>query len=1608
MKKVLILFISLLFLASCSQYKKLKDVGGSSNNENVVRIDSIDGDIYKMEASEQLHEILVGPIFNSLGQKVNTSDSFSVGSDDGQILVGSINATNIESFSSQKDINADSQGFLKFKVKLPLKSETYNLKIKSNTYESSTGIVYFQVEPTSIEDLGNVVSIAFEDSLPYNGIKEENENYGVFAEKETLITVGPITDKYSNLVNNREIDMALLNGYFPNVLTADGEGNIASYGRFEVIDGYVNIQVRNISNDEPMRIVGTLAGIVQSEDDIDRVESGELDVPYIDKFLAIVNSKIMITGPTDFGVVYIGGEKELQLTAQNQGNTPLSEVGINIEPPFVINGGTCTEITNLNPQQTCTISVLFRAQNRVFAIGNLSFNGSFGGEEIAPYTLEFFAQGAFPANITVKLEGNLVEFENQPVGDLVSKAFTVINTGDVSAKNLRFVNPPPHQGQIESFFTFRSPPPTVPNTDDSLGDHCGQEFQPQRKCKVYIDYLPKAKVGDQILAGTLVFDDIDPITIFTKGKSYVNNFERDITISSIKYQIRKDESDNVEVNVGPIRDIYGEVVIGQNIEVQVFRELEAENGDILKDYVGFVSSPNIVIGGPPNTYSIRTDDAGYANFNLKSRVRDSVGVFKVEAKIIDNDLNLLSYGMKEFEFIGTKLIFDKENYNLGETVIGKEYEQEVILTNEGSLDAQNIAITFNDEFFYIKEENSCLGIVLGTKNLNIGESCSFIIAFTATARTNFFDDMKIDTATFGTKNPATVFAKGINPATLSTEVTQYVDTQVINGDPLETSISFTNIGDETAINIQAYTLKENNSFQYSFNCTEVGPQRSCLLNLVYSPDSIPEQLLETQLVIVGVGKDVRFGTEVRIPITINHSSLTFTTKDPGININTCFELQVQGFDVEGSDLDFGNDIPLSLRNDGGSGNFYIDPNCASAPISIVNIPSNTFLSDKFYFKPTSPGNQILYAESSELASAIKSFEIYKDPSNLEIKFGNAQNTLVDKILPEKMITKVVDVDGKGIPNIPLKAIILEDISQKFQLIKNPTFNSSLIDWEIISGEISWFRGFGGSLKMEAIESIPQIKSSPIGLNIGDTYFLSATIAEQTGLPEAGRIIIQVQDTLSGAVYKEFSFTGKETRVFEYIAESESIRLNIKTAGFSPATRVYLDNIYFTEVLEEAPLNPIIYGTLTDNFPQYSDFIGPGNVSMGYQSGKVTLLGIVKVFSDHPSLDGKSALYSINTEIPTNITGILGSLVIDKDNGIALTKNGGDNLAQLESIDGYNWNPITKTLTLPSGRDYDFDNVNIGTETKLRFLPINGKYNPEWTGLYSKKNCSIEGTIENKGFVKSEPLEKEISFLGLDNENLNFISPEYISSSDGGRGGAGGYRQLDRDRSCNLVCGKSCTWSCDSRYGAWHWSTNFVVELGERGGQAGTPYKGGDGAKGQPGKYPGDYRTTTFPSETFGGVGGNKGGDGGLLFLHCYNNISGSGIIDLSGNKGENGNTGATGSYQDTNVWCVTQTGTDDNGQRNCTKQRYRRQLSGGAGGGSAGNGGHGGSLYIKTRSPNHSLTINISGGNGGSGGSAGNSAYGWNNGHPGSGGAGGAGGQCKEIDGVSQLVKECL
>ena len=1596
----LISFILIFLLYSCAESKKeVKDDDLSSAN-NVVRIDTIEGRIFEGEASSEFQEIVIGPISNSNGEIVNSQDVFILESQDTNLLIGQINSASVASFQNSIEINADSNGFLKFKVSRPTSIGLYSIAIRAKTYESSTGLIYFQINSSSVADLGSVSSSAYVDTVPYNKIKDPNEDFGIINNQSTVITIGPVTDEFGNLVSNRRVDLAIVNGFMPSILQANGE--VSSYAELEVINGFVNIGVSNISEDDPVRILATLAGIVDSEDDIQKIENGEIDVPYVDQNLDIVKSRIEISGDLDFGVSFIGSSKKKTINLQNFGNTPIENLKLIIEPPFEISGGSCQSITQLNPQESCLLEVSFRAQIRAFAISTLNIDGKFNGEDLPSIAIEAIAQGAFPANIKVELNGNLMEFENQAIGDLVTQAFTIINTGDVAATGLSLVNPPPHPGQIESFFTFRSPPESVPNADTTLGDHCGQEFRPQRRCKVYIDYLPRAKVGNEILGGTIDFNETDPVTIFVKGASFVNNFEREIPISSVQYEIKKDEVETVQVVVGPIRDIFGENVQNQNIQIQVFREVEKENGDILREYVGDISSPNIVIGGPPNTTVIRTDSEGFANFQLKSQKSDSVGNFIVEAKIIDNEDNVLSTGQREYTFTGTKLIFDEESYNFAESVINREYTRRIFLTNEGTLDARNISIDFDTEFFYVKDELTCVGISEGLLNLNIGELCSFEIGVVTQDKINYFDTMKILSSTFGTKQEATVFAKGVNPATLSSQTSIIIETHITGSDPLVKKIGVTNIGDETAINLQAYTLDENNSFQYSFACSSIEAGRSCELEVTYDPITIPNKILNTELVIVGIGEDSLFGTEFRIPVEINHSSLQFTSLDPGININRCYPLKVKGFDTDDNDLNFSEDILLNLRVDNGTGDFYIDPNCASSPITSVLMPANTFLSDQFYYKPTSSGVQILIAESSEISSAKKSFQIYKEPTSLKIRLGNAQNVLTERILPENLVTQILDEDSNGIPNISLNAQIMEDISQKSQLISNSTFSSNLNSWEIIQGSIEWFRGFGGSVQMNAIDEVPIMRSSPIVLTIGNKYNLSLKIAELAGIPQAGQIIIQVEDTLNGNIYDEYLIENKSTRIFSHIAQSESVRLIVKTAGISTGTRTFVDNIFFTSELQEASVNSSIYGSLLGNQPYISDFTGPGNVSVGFQSGNIPSLIIVKFDSDEPSLSNKEVLFSINVEIPTNILGSLGSLIIDQENGLSLVKNGGDNLAQLEELEGYNWDENSKTLTLRAGQKYDFENITISQGATLNFEPDFTNREPMLTELYSKQNCAINGLINLKGFVKDVAEEKDYEFEGVDGESILAFLPEYLNSGSGGSGGGGGYRHLERSRSCRQVCGKSCSFSCEANYSSWQYTTPYIEVLEGNNLSNATPFKGGDGANGQPGRYPGDARFNTFPPQTFGGIGGQKGKDGGFLFLHCFNSISGNGYLDLSGSDGDFGGNGAFGDYQNTSPWCIS---TVSNGE--CNVQRYRRQVSGGSGGGAAGNGGHGGTLFIKTKAPNYSFTIDISGGDGGNGGDAGPSFFGTNNGGAGSSGVGGDAGQCKEID-ADNNVSACL
>ncbi len=1591
-KIFILILLSLSFLIGCSKSPELADEETGGTTGNFTTIENIEGKIIKINATTDIQSIELGPIYNSSNELIKTSDVFELIVQQTGVKIAPSNASNPSSFLDIIEISPEADGKIKFKSILPTVIGLYSISIKAKTYKSAVGLIYVQVGADSITQIGSLSAAFFQDLAPYNGIRESNEKYSVLNSTETLVTIGPIRDKFNNLATTGKITVFLINGYFGGSYRNSTGDYTSLLEDVSISNGYVSLPVVPIDPNQTVRVVSSLSALLTSQEDYSTIPPALL----LDDSLAVLDSVVQVLGIETkrlFDVVFIGQSKTQTMDIRNLGNAVVNNLSIGVDAPFEITGGTCVDKPSLQPQEQCTLSIKFSASVRSFGNGDLIINGSFNGKNIEEVREPLFAQAAFPVNLNLIIENNLIEFAPQPVGELITKAFSVVNTGDVPARNVRFQSPPPYPGQNETFYTFSSLSDAVPNDDDSFGEHCGNEFPPQKKCKIYVNFYPTAKVGTNILNGSLIVDGLDPLSIFVKGPSYVNNFERIIGISSIKNTIRKDEIDSADIIVGPIRDIFGAVVSNQNIEIQIFRYTDPDK--TIQEHLGSVSSPSLIIGGPPNTYLLRTDSNGYANFNLKSRIKDTVGDFIIEAKIVDTDLNVLSSGETQFKFLGAKLLFEQDLYNFANVVINNEVTKSVVLKNDGSLDAQNIQVFFDEEYFEIKDEGTCLGVTEGTLSLLMNTSCSFTLSFTAPSKNSYFDNMRIQSSTVGNKISSDVYGVGINPAKLASSVPIFVGTHVVgSNEPLSGSIVFNNIGDESAVGLSAFTELENESFSFDITCTKIESGRSCVINFDYNPNQIPSTILNTGLVIQGVGEIAGNGTQVRIPIEILHSSMRFKQTDPGINIGKCYELQVEAFDTEDSLFDFSQNLVLGLDNGGENGQFYSDLNCG-APITTITMPANSYLTPKFYYKAMSPGVHIIKTISSELASAMKSFVIYKEPKRVEIVSGNFQKLFTERPLPQKIILKVVDEDGNGVPNIPVSFTQLDDIRNQTQLITNSNFSSSIAGWTPSDTTlVSWFRGFSGSIRLASTTAIASATSSVIPVVPNSNYIYAVQVSEVIGSPSTSNIKVTILN--GSAVIDQKVISGVKVGVFriKIPAGVESVRMKLETTGFSRTTASFIESVFFVNDLPDAPINTIKFGTVSSTIP--STFLGPGEIDVNFETGKVPLISIIKANSTNSTITGSDVIISSNVEFPTNIQGLFGDLVISST-GPSLIKNGGNNLPELQGISGYSWNSTTKTLSLPANRIYDFRNITVDATTTLEFKAPNDK-KLEWTSLYAKESCLINGTIRLKGFQTDGNLSTK-NLVGLDNELISSNIFDYNIGSSGGVGGSAGYRNLIRTRNCTQSCSKSCSTSCGA-WSAYNWSGGYVQQRLGSTGLDGNKFSGGNGGNGSGLSWGSGSGARTMSAVT-GGLGGSKGLDGGLLFLHCFLGVGGNGKVDLEGEPGIKGNNGANGTYLDYINTCTATKFSQ------CTQQTLPRYMNGGGGAGAGGDGGNGGSLVMKSKSLNHDVSVLVTGGTAGAGGAGGVSFHGLNDGANGSIGKPGKAGTCKKVNPQTNQQEDC-
>ena len=191
----------LLFVSCSSDDETNESSTKEGETASIERISEINGKVFETTAGEDLL-IELGPIKTSSGRIVNENDNFEIKVKSGGIDLGQRNSGLLV-----QQMKSNSKGIVSFSVAPPTKKGVYKLTVQGVSYESAVGVVYVQVNPAEPSSIGKIVSPFFRD-LPnensqknYNGVKETSEKYALKEDGETVLIVGPIVDKYGNLID---------------------------------------------------------------------------------------------------------------------------------------------------------------------------------------------------------------------------------------------------------------------------------------------------------------------------------------------------------------------------------------------------------------------------------------------------------------------------------------------------------------------------------------------------------------------------------------------------------------------------------------------------------------------------------------------------------------------------------------------------------------------------------------------------------------------------------------------------------------------------------------------------------------------------------------------------------------------------------------------------------------------------------------------------------------------------------------------------------------------------------------------------------------------------------------------------------------------------------------------------------------------------------------------------------------------------------------------------------------------------------------------------------------------------------------------------------------
>lgn len=1426
MIKYLKILIFSIFLIGCSP--KNNNSTEETKINILTPITSLGSINIETVASNNIQTITIGQIKDDDGKLVN-GENFSIFS-----LTSGLSFKDSQGLFKESLTKIIENGMISFEFKTPTIKGLYRFGVKALQRDSNTSINYIQVKNSSVNSLGGITTNYFVDEAPYDGIKNQTEYYAIDFNL-TTIYLGPIKDQFNNLIDGEIVDVTLDGALFSDDTTSK---------TLQVNNGFVYSEIK-YNNALNLIKVTTSKGLINS-----------------DSFLKVISSSLgSDSSLMDFGNIFNGSSDERTITLTNQGNVKINSLDFLNLNSFFIKNTTCSQ---LNPNSSCSITFGFNAQSKGFFEDNIEIYSSDLNKNLA--SIQLRASVVNPAQVDIV--NNFLIFDDTEVGETSYKNITFINRGDVPVQ-LTATNPPPYIGLAESYYQIE-----FLDATHNFGNitYCGDTLYPMVKCSVRVKFSPLTVTSQDVLGGTINPIGLAPISFFVKGKSFENNYKSPFAIFSDKNSIIKDNTDTMEITVGPILNKVNSPVSGVVVEVDLY-QLDSNN---VRKKMGQITSNQELIGTNPNLRYFTTDSDGMIYFSLKTKNTDLVENIYLEAKIKDNKQRVLAESNVQFSVSGFKLKF-LENINYLSSYVNNQYNKIITLKNEGDLNAEQIIFNkYGTDLnnIFINDEGTCLGLTNGGLHLSPDEACQFELAFNPTQKKNYIFEIEASSPLYGISYRTNVFGEVFSPINLVVTNSNLNANYITGSQSLQGTFSLYNFGDENAVNL---SFDSSPFFTFDDDCNgEIVKQSICQITWTYTPTVINQPVTAFPIDINAEGSISQQSKITSINLTIQHGNTKFNILGDNFIEGSCIPMNIEIVDQNNANVSF------NLFEESIKGKFYQDVDCLSQ-INSIEV-DNVQISEVFYYKGDVLGQHNLKAESSQVSSTSKNIPVVGLPYQILIGQGNNKSAIFNQ--PSKVLLsfQLTDSVGNGVPlkNITLKT--LKDIDNLFQLIPNYNFHQSNNGWNAsfatIENKKAILSGNGASAGFIETSNLTQ-------LDINKEYLLSVDVGFTVGANNSGLPKISILRGNSSIISQFVGRSGVNTYKIKTDDPNVKIRVenNLPTAG----AYTYVNSIRLTEYPPyESSIN---LGSLDNPNLTTNEY---GIIATNYTAGKTFGTIFVEAFS--PDIQDELRQVSILNiklnpyEIKScyDVFKLKEDMVSDYlysiklDNGVL--ENAYCNLDRFRDAKANN---ITSkvvlsgdTFTMNAGQTYRYMDfiVEEGAVIEITDNNIGSTYDQS---LINPVKIIVEGNFDMRGeFVaRNGKHNGGTSVISGVFDSLNFE----IVQNAGGRGGRSCY-------GCNIISGYSGQ-NCGNGGGGagadFAYASGASCEKASNG--ASNDFGGGNGY----GEYVWSKSGSAGSCGSLrgaGGGGGSKGAHGNNVYIYA-NIIEGVGSFDLSGSNAGNGGNG---------------------------------------------------------------------------------------------------------------------